>query len=354
MTHRCAARSTRFLIHAFAMLALLVAGGCAKPAPEGIVSYWPTAERERIVAKPVEPPSWPLTGLAAPDADAVKQRIISVKIENSPQARPQTNLQRADVVYESIAEGGVTRFNAMFHSQTPEDAGPVRSARLSDLHIVPQYGALFVFSGASTSVNSAIRRTEIENLSEDAGVSYPYYRSSQRAAPHNLFVVFSKAREEAKRRGMPTTRDNKGLVFDKRASAEATPSVRSIDIPFSQANRVRWTYDAKSNTYFRENNGKVHTDRATGKQITASNVVVLWAKHEAATRDKFGSVTYRITLTGTGRCSVFRDGQRYDGTWSAAADAPPTFKAEDGAQIKLTPGNTWIQVVQTTVNITMK
>lgn len=354
MTRRRSVGSMRSVLVALVMLGILIAGGCTKPAPDAIVSYWPKAERERTVAKPVEPPSWPLTGLAAPDAAAVKQRIISVKIENSPAARPQTNLQRADVVYESVAEGGVTRFNAMFHSQIPKDAGPVRSARLSDTSIVPQYGALFVFSGASTSVNSAIRKTSIENLSEDAGVSYPYYRSSQRAAPHNLFVVFSKVREEAARRGMPTTRENKRLVFDKRASAEVTPTVTGIDIPFSQANRVRWTYDAKSNTYLRENNGKVHTDRATGKQLSATNVVVLWAKHEAASRDKFGSVTYRIVLTGPGRCSVFRDGQRYDGTWEAGSDAPPTFKAEDGAQIKLTPGNTWIQVVETTVNITMK
>jgi hypothetical protein len=354
MTHHHPVHVLRTVLVAISLLGILIALGCAKPEPNGILSYWPKAERERIVAKPVEPPSWPLTGLAAPDADAVKQRIISVKIENSPAARPQMNLQPADVVYESIAEGGVTRFNALFHSQLPGDAGPVRSARLSDVHIVPQYGALFVFSGASTSVNSAIRKTSIENLSEDAGVSYPYYRSTQRAAPHNLFVVFSKALEEAKRRGMPVTRENKGLVFDKRASAEATPTVTGIDIPFSQANRVRWTYDAQSNTYLRENNGKAHTDRATGKQIAAINVVVLWAKHEAATRDKFGSVTYRITLTGSGRCSVFRNGQRYDGTWDAASDAPPTFKAEDGAQIKLTPGNTWVQVVQTTVNITLK
>lgn len=354
MTHHRAVPVFRAALAALLLLGILTALGCAKPEPNGIVSYWPKAERERIAAKPVEPLRWPLTGLPAPDAGALKKRIISVKIENSPAARPQTNLQPADVVYESIAEGGVTRFNAMFHSQIPEEAGPVRSARLSDVQIVPQYGALFVFSGASTTVNAAIRKTTIENLSEDAGVSYPYYRSTQRAAPHNLFVVLAKAREEAERRGMPATRENTGLVFDTRASAEETPAVTGIDIPFSQANRVRWTYDADANTYLRENNGKAHTDRATGKQITATNVVVLWAKHEAATRDKFGSVTYRIVLTGTGRCSVFRNGQRYDGTWEAGADAPPTFKAEDGTQIKLAPGNTWVQVVQTTVNITMK
>lgn len=351
MTHPTLVRFTLLMV---LMLGVVIAGGCAKVEPEGIVSYWPKAERERVVAKPAEPPRWPLTGLDAPDAEATKRRIISVKIENSPAARPQTNLQLADVVYESIAEGGITRFNAMFHSLSPEDAGPVRSARLSDLNIVPQYGALFVFSGASGSVNAAVNATEIENLSQDAGVSYPYYRSSQRPAPHNLYVVLGKLREEAERRGMPTTRDNKGLVFDARASVAATPTVTSVEIPFSTADRVRWAYDAASNTYLRENNGKVHTDRATGKQLSARNVVVLWARHEAASHDKTGSTTYRITLTGTGRCSVFRDGQRYDGTWEAGADAPPAFKAEDGTQIKLEPGNTWFQVVQTTVNITMK
>jgi hypothetical protein len=347
-------RTIRCAAAALSVVAVLVAAGCAKAEPNAIVSYWPKVERERVAPKPPEPLRWPLTGLEAPSSDAIRQRVVSVKIENSPAARPQTNLQLADVVYESIAEGGITRFNAMFHSQNPEEAGPVRSARLSDLHIVPQYGALFVFSGASSSVNAEIRQTGIENLSQDAGIGYPYYRSSQRAAPHNLFVVFSKVREEAAKRGMPTTRDNKGFVFDTGRSAESTPSVTQIDIPFSTANRVRWTYDVASETYLRENNGAAHKDRSTGKQLSARNVVVLWAKHDAISKDKVGSTTYRITLKGVGRCSVFRDGQRYDGTWEVGADAPPTFKAEDGTQIKLSPGNTWFQVIQTSINITMK
>lgn len=345
---------TRRQSFVIALLFVLAVGvvGCSKAAE--VVAHWPVAAGERVVPKPPEPPRWPLTGLDAPSAEAVTQRVVSVKIENSPAARPQIALQSADVVYESVAEGGITRFNALFHSQYPEEAGPVRSARLSDTYIVPQYGALFVFSGASTSVNAAVNATDIDNLSQDAGVGYPYYRSSRRAAPHNLIVVFDKLIEEAGRRGMAATQEVRGLVFDTRASELTTPTVTSIAIPFSTANRVKWTYDAASGAYRRENNGVIHKDAATGEQISARNVVVLWARHEVASRDKFGSTTYRIILTGSGRCSVFRDGQRFDGTWEATAGAPPVFKAEDGTQIKLSSGNTWFQVIQPSINITMK
>ena len=100
-----------------------------------MVANWPEADTERTVAKPAEPPRWPLTGLEAPSAEAITQRVVSVKIENSAEARPQTNLQLADVVYESVTEGGITRFNAIFHSQAPEVVGPVRSrAPLRHLH----------------------------------------------------------------------------------------------------------------------------------------------------------------------------------------------------------------------------
>ncbi|MHB1341731.1 MAG: DUF3048 domain-containing protein [Coriobacteriia bacterium] len=342
---------------AMPLLALaLIAGcvsGCTTKGPE-ILSLWPRVDSERVVPKPAEPPRWPLTGMDAQDETSTHVRVVSVKIENSPEARPQVNLQLADIVYESVTEGGITRFNAIFHSNSPAKVGPVRSARLSDLHIVPQYGALFVFSGASSSVNSRINKTSIDNLSEDAGITYPFFRGDDRPRPHNLYVVLEKVREEAARRKMPTTQDVKGLAFDRKHSEEPSNTITEVGIPFSPANRVVWTYDAASNAYLRVNNGSKHNDSGTGKQVSARNVVVLWAKHAVASHDKVGSTTYEITLKGSGKCSVFRDGQRFDGTWTAGVDSPPTFKAGDGSQIKLTPGNTWMQVVQPSVNITMK
>lgn len=336
-------------------LALVLGGaaGCKRSADE-VVATWPEASSERTVPKPVEPPRWPLTGLEAPSEEAVAQRVVSVKIENSPDARPHTNIQLADVVYESVTEGGITRFNALYHSQAPDELGPVRSARLSDLYIVPQYHALFAFSGASPSVNAAINAAGLENLSQDAGVSAPYRRSSQRSAPHNLYGSVPEMRAEAGRRGMAATASITGLAFERRASAETTPTITQVTIPFSNANTVVWTYDAASKTYLRVNNGRPFQDIGTGAQVSATNVVVLWAQHNAASSDVTGSTTFDIVLTGNGRASVFRGGQRYDGTWEATKDAPPVFKAADGTQIKLSPGNTWMQVVRTDVNINMQ
>ena len=344
-------------IVAVVVIALALYMLLSKDAPTAIEvsSPWPVADVERVVARPAGPPVWPLTGTAAPSADApIELRIVSVKIENSPAARPQSGLQSADIVYESITEGGITRFNAMFHSQVPETVGNVRSARLSDVDIVPQYHALFAFSGANGQVNSQIRNAGIENLSEDAGVRSGYTRSSSRAAPHNLYLDLAKMREEALRRKMTATQTVAPLAFGPK-SVEASVPISYVKVPFSPANTVEWTYDADRDVYVRVNNGSVHTDALTGEQISARNVVVLWAKMTTASRrDSAGSSTYDIELVGSNRCSVFRNGTRLDGTWNATADKPPVFKAEDGTVIRLAPGNTWFQVVPTNVNITMR
>lgn len=334
-------------------LVLFGAAGCGGKEAE-VVSSWPDAIGERPSEKPPEPVLWPLTGLEAPSAEALAARVVSIKVENSREARPQTNLQAADVVYETVTEGGITRFNALFHSQAPEVVGPVRSARLSDMDIVPQYKALFCFSGASAAVNAKVRASGIDNLSEDAGVTKPFTRSGDRPRPHNLYTSVVELRAEGERRGMATTAQVTGLAFARRSETATGTPVASVDVPFSSYNKVTWNYDSASNSYLRVNNGTPFTDKATGQQVSARNVVVVWAKYTAASRDKAGSTTYDISLVGNGRASVFRDGQVFNGTWEGSADAPPVFKAEDGTQIELRPGNTWLQVVDTSVNIAMK
>jgi len=336
-----------------ALACLLVAAVGCKSTTSKVIAHWPKADSERTVTSGDGTPRWPLTGMPASTAADISRRVLSIKVENSPEARPQTNLQRADVVYESVTEGGITRFNAMFQSDDPDRVGPVRSARLSDLYIVPQYHALFVFSGASSTVNGRVKTAGIENLSEDAGISYPYMRSTDRSAPHNLFVIPAKAREEAAKRKMVTTKSINGLSFGA-SGDDSTQTVASIYIPFSAANKVLWEYDKSTNTYLRTNNGKAHTDKATGKQLSARNVVVMWAKYTPASHDKVGSTIYDITLAGTGRVSVFHDGVCWNGTWTATKDAPPKFTSSDGRQIRLTAGNTWFQVIQTSTVITLK
>ncbi len=335
-----------------ATAALIAAGGCAADEPV-VLNPWPAAAAERTVPKPPEPPRWPLPGMPAASAEEVSRRVASVKIENTAASRPQTNLQAADVVYETVTEGGITRFNAMFHSQTPDTVGPVRSARMSDTVIVPQYKALFAFSGSSPTVAPMIRAAGIDDLSEDAGVTKPFSRSSARPRPHNLYLDVTEMRAEAERRGMTLAGAPPAFDFE-RVSADTTPTITGVTIPFSNAQVSSWDYDPVRQTYGRSDNGKVSKDLATGEQITARNVVVLWARYSAVSRDGVGNNTYRIELVGSGRAAVFRNGQRFDCTWEASADAPPVFTAQDGTRVKLAPGNTWFQVVDASVNITMR
>jgi hypothetical protein len=333
--------------------AALLSAGCLPKGPAEVTSAWPIANSERIVPRPPEPVLWPLTGLVAPDPAAIALRPLSIKIENSAASRPQTGLGSADIVYETVAEGGITRFNTIFQSRIPKTVGPVRSARLSDIWVVPQYHALFVFSGASRQVNAAVKSAGLPNLSEDAGVSAPYSRSRARSAPHNLYVDTKKAYAEAARRKMDITADVPKLQFSPRVAAEAT-TITVVSIPFSDANRVVWTYKPSSAKYYRVNDGKKAIDAADNKQIGASNVVVMWARYTAASRDKVGSTTYDIDLGGSGRASVFRNGKRLDGTWTADNTSPPKFTEADGTPIKLAPGNTWFQVIPLSVSISMK
>lgn len=336
------------LVVALALSVAIVAACRGKLAE--VSSKWPRVQAERAASRPAASPRWPLTGASAPSAAAVARRVVSVKVENSPEARPQTGLQTADVVYEILTEGGISRFNAMYHSKTPEAITPVRSARMPDLRIVPQYHAIFAYAGSNNDVKRLIRSSGIDDM--DFGTNPgAYWRGGPRRAPHDLFVDVAKLRREAvDKRRYPAKERVTGFAFS--ASVDTTAPATTIRVPFSPANRVEWTYDSSSRKYARENNGRVHTDAETGRQLTATNVVVMWAKTtRLRRRDVSGSPTYDVQVTGKNRATVFRDGVRIDGFWHADEDSPPVFRAKDGRLIKLRSGNTWLQVVPSAVNI---
>ncbi len=324
--------------------------GDEETSPE-VTSAWPTAVMERIIPQPPEPVRWPLTGLEASSAEEVAgTRIVAVKIENSPAARPQTNLDRADVVYEALTEGGITRFNAFYHSDTPDEIGPVRSARPSDVLLVPQYAALFANSGANQAVLGRMRSAGIENM-DHGSTGAAYWRVRGRAAPHNLAVDIARVREAAAARGYSAAQRLDGLAFAPSVDPDlAAPPTTDINIPFSPQNRVEWSYSAEENAYLRTNNGQRHADRVSGEQYRARNVVVMWTQ----TSGGGPGGTLEISLVGSNRVSIFRDGVRIDGTWEAEADKPPVFRDAEGRIVRLAPGQTWFQVVPTNVDIIVR
>ncbi len=339
-------------------LTIVAAASCGSNEPAEVTTTSTTAPPTTTTTEPptttttTEPPPvyWPLTGLEAPDEAATRVRVVSVKIENSSAARPQSNLDQADVVYETITEGGITRFNALYHSVAPDVVGPVRSARLSDVDIVPQYSAVFAHVGGNTQVGSGMRSAGIEDIDQFYEPS-AYWRSKERRIPHNMYASVPKLRAVAEGRGFAVEKEIPGLEFDLDPTP-TTPTVLKVTIPFSSSNVVTWDFDPESRTYRRMNSGRVHLDDVSGEQYRAHNVVVIWAKMVPQSyRDSAGSITYDIELEGSGPATVFRDGQRYDGGWDATSKTPPVFRTEDGSPILLSPGRTWFQVVATSTSI---
>lgn len=291
-----------------------------------------------------EPAVWPLTGEEAPDADAVARRAVSVKVENARQARPQSGVAQADVVYESLSEGGITRFNVLFHSRAPEYVGPVRSARVVDTDIVTQYDALFAYSGASRAMRELLATAGIADVGFER-YSDPYQRIQTRSAPHNLYTGVPALIETARNEGMVVDSAAPALEFGDAPDTEA-PAATAVDIPFSTQALVSWEWDAERGRYERFISGQPHADEGDDEPYSAANVIVIHAQMtETGLRDSAGNPTLDIELTGTGDAVVFRDGLRYDAIWTAQQNSPPRFQTRDGVSLPLAVGKTWIEIV---------
>jgi len=295
----------------------------------------------------------PLCGMRV--ESEVKKKVLSIKVENSSKARPQSGLDKACIVYEFLTEGGITRFNAFYLCKEAEKVGPVRSARFPDLVLLKQYNALFAHCGGSTSVLRILRgRNGYLDLDQMLYAS-AYWRVSSRRRPHNLYTSTYKLRELAAKLGY-----EKGEVFPspfsfKEDTPLATPTVTSIDVPFSPWSDARFIYSSKENKYFRYIGKKPHIDAESGKQLWAKNVVILFTfMQPTGLRDSRGARVYDFKLTGSGKAWFFIDGGFIKGKWKAGKNKPPQFFDEEGKKIKFNRGPIWIEVVPTRITPVVK
>ncbi|GHU63843.1 hypothetical protein AGMMS49983_08240 [Clostridia bacterium] len=334
------------------ILSALFASGCSKPdvIPPDVIPPEGADGNRTAETQASENLIFPLTGEQASDPEAVSRRPLSVKIENTPETRPQSGVGIADVVYESVTEGGITRFNCIFHSTVPDEVGPVRSARNSDLSVVPEYDALFFFSGANDYVYADIAATRLPIMSEDA-VPDMYYRYPGKSAPHNLWLKIGSAYDRAYDLGYGTAAsDAVRLNFGASEHAAATPA-SSFSIPWGGVFNVEWTWDDGQSVWLRSQQNNPFTDAITGEQVGAANVVILWADYITAEDIPGKGQTFNVNLKGSGTAAVFRGGQRIDGKWTSDGTSPPRFVDASGAEILLNPGQTWFEVPQTSLDI---
>ncbi|MCS7251640.1 MAG: DUF3048 domain-containing protein [Thermoflexus sp.] len=322
-----------------------------KPTPTPTPSVSPTAPVVVLIAD-FPPDVNPLTGLRVPNPIVLNRRPLAIKISNYPPVvRPQSGMDLADLVFEHYAEGGVTRFTAIYLGQDAELVGSVRSARLIDLEIPAMFKAILAYSGASVGVNARIRASDfIERaLSPDFGVGEPVFWRIPRegvAVEHTLFTSTRRLWEEATRRGINQPQDLRGMIFSEQPPSSGQ-SVSTLTIPY-RVEPVSWRYDRGSQRWLRWIVGQPHMDALTGRQLSAANVVVVYAHHQTTDilEDRLGNYSIEIQIWGSGPVRIFRDGQMWEGQWQR-------FRREDmlrfvdaqGQPIPLKPGNTWFQMV---------
>ncbi len=272
-------------------------------------------------------------------------RPIAVMVENHPDARPQSGLSQADIVYEALAEGGITRFMAIYQSKEAKEIGPVRSAREYYAQIANEWGAVYAHVGGSNEVIAQIKAGKYKNL-DDANEYYNFDffpRKKNKPEPHHIFTSTEKLRDLIGFHKYSNTANYLPLQF-KEDSPLATSTATKISIDFSRAGyEVGWNYDSALNSYKRLQYFEPHMDAENKSQIIAKNVVVQLVKVTPVPNDRLLSVD--VDLNSGGRAIIFQDGKVVEGTWEKMNDGKTRYYDKSSQEIKFNPGPVWVELV---------
>lgn len=278
----------------------------------------------------------PFTGLGV-DSTYYK-RAVSVSIENSPGARPQSGLDKAEIVYEFMLEGGITRFLAIFWPEVPEKIGPIRSARPALIETSQFYDSLFLHAGASPRGFALLAVNDFLHLDQIYKSQY-FWRSSKKAAPHNLY----SGREPLENylTELSEKEYQEQFKFLTASIISDFETAEDITIDYWGSYAVVYEYDSLNNNYLRFLNDKSSPHLVeSDKQLTAKNIIVQYVN--TSTIDDAGR--QEIDLNSGGKMQLFRDGIIIKGKWEKR-NGKIVYLNSDGEEIEINPGQTWIQVV---------
>lgn len=311
-----------------------------------------------------------------------KHRPLGIMIENHEEARPQSGLWSADIIYEAVAEGGISRFLAIFYCNNGEQVGPVRSARTYFLDFISEYGdsPLYVHVGGANQDGPADALSQIEdygwagtNDMNQFSIGFPtFWRDYDRlghpvATEHTMYSTTEKLLQFAatKRKLAVENEDGvswtKGFIpytFKDDAQTSQRPPTQKIHLEFWTLDSnyaADWTYEQIANTYKRNSGGVVHTDFNNKKQLTAKNIVVLSMIESRANDGYEGNQHLLYRTKGTGKATIFMDGKQVIGTWRKDSRTARTLLFDNnGAPIKFNKGTIWFEILPTDGILTVK
>jgi len=319
-------------------LGLLIIGGL-------LFAYWIWNSIKDNVNSIGEQVICPANGIKT-DKEKTERRPFAVMIENSVAARPQSGLDKADVVYEALAEGGITRMMAVY-ACSGDDAnsiGPVRSARSYFVDWVEGWDAMYAHAGGSPDALALIEEDGVLDLQNFGDGTY-FWRSRDRVSPHNLYTSYEGLKGFAEKLGYDLEGKYKELEFKDDLSQEERPESQEIVINFSSyLYRVGWVYDKESNLYQRYLAQKEDKDLVTGEQLKAKTIIIMRVKQNLM--DNKSNRLFMDT-TGEGEALIFQDGQVIEATWEKKFKGErESFYDENGEEIALNRGQIWIEIVK--------
>lgn len=267
---------------------------------------------------------------------AIGNRVLAVKIDNASAARPQTGLDKADLVYVERVEGGLSRFLAVFSSHVPARIGPVRSARESDLELLQQFGQpALAFSGANGGVLALVKQSAVYDVSQ-AAVPKAYLRGTDHVAPHNLY-----ARGPELLKAAPEAGQAADIGFRFGAAPAGGETRRSYAVRYPAA-RFGFTWSADRKRWLVSMDGR--ESEAGGQRLAASTVVVQYTTIRSSRfRDVLGNPSPYTVTVGSGKAVVLRDGKLFTGSWTRSSGAGgTTFTGTDGSSLTFAAGQVWV------------
>ncbi|HEX7166886.1 MAG TPA: DUF3048 domain-containing protein [Acidimicrobiales bacterium] len=329
---------------AAALLPAVVLGACSGGGDDEKVpaaSAGDAAEETTTTAVPVTVAA-PLTGVQV-DPGAVNRSAVSIKVDNSPQGRPQAGLDTADVIFEEKVEGGVTRFVAVYHSQDEDLVGPIRSLRTTDPAIVSALGGVFVFSDGVAITLKGLKNAPVAVVSERQGAG-PFTYPKGRKRPWATFGSTDDLREAGGEKGKQVP----PAFFPFLAEGEAfAPSgalpASKVTVDFGGRTSAMLEWDAVSKKWLRTTNGAPH-NLSDGSRLSFTNVIVQKTPYRpVGYHDSAGNWVDEAVVVGSGDAIVLVDGKQAKARWTkSSATAVTTYTDLAGAPIRLSPGNTLV------------
>jgi len=329
-------RKTYFILMIFALL--LVA--CSQEKAEDNDEKSTNLDSKTKPKTEQEENTYPFTGINTDEA--IDQRPVAVMVNNHPKARPQSGLSQADVVFEILAEGSITRFLAIYQSEEPEVVGPVRSAREYYSDLANGYDAIYVYHGAANFVEDMIQERGIENIN---GASYDndgqvFKRESFRKAPHNSYLLFDAVNDIAEQKGYEAKTDVATLPFSENEAddIEGEPG-EQVTIAYDSNWQVQYEYDEDDKHYYRSSDGEPTVELNTEEQIYADNVFIVEAQHEVIDDEGRRAIDFE----SGGNAYLMQKGKMQEVEWENVDGKMTPVK--EGEPIGFVPGKTWVNVV---------